>query len=269
MSSAAEFGFDEQIIVGNGCKPPEVDGWRSVESPNNLGVPGGRSFGIGVSTSAVLVFLDDDSVLPDRSKNLVEGVRNVFDNDEHVGALAFRVNVTGTDRTMRRWSPTPVKTDSTKTGAIAISDVPTFPGNGHALRRAAFEDVGGYLDELFFKHEETELSWRLLDAGWRVVMDPAIVVEHPETSEARHGHAIELGLRNKIWISRLRLPAPVAALATAVSALRTLGRCRSTADLKAAAAGLRRGLGQLPGDRKPISWKTVGTLTRSGRPPIF
>jgi len=264
MSSAAKLGFDEQIIVGNGCKPPEVDGWRSVESPKNLGVPGGRSFGIGVSTSAVLVFLDDDSVLPERSNSLVEDVRHVFDGDNSVGALAFRVNVTGTDRTMRRWSPKPVDNGSTE-----IHDVPTFPGNGHALRRDAFEAVGGYLDELFFKHEETELSWRLLDAGWRVVINPSLVVEHPETSEARHGHAIELGLRNKIWISRLRLPVPVAVIAGAVSTMRTLGRCRSIVDLKAAAAGLRRGFGQLPGDREPISWKTVGTLTRSGRPPIF
>jgi len=267
MRSACKYPFEERIVVGNGCKPPDLDNWRSVESEQNLGVPGGRTLGIGASTSDVLVFLDDDSVLSDQSENLVGAIRNVFDGDAQVGALAFRVRVTGTHRTLRRWSPTPQA--SFHSADNQISDVPTFPGNGHALRRKAFEDVGGYLDELFFKHEETELSWRLLDAGWRVVLDPSIVVEHPETSEARHVHAIELGLRNKIWISRLRLPVPVAVVSACVSTLRSLSRCRAVSDFQAVRDGVRRGLGRLPEARRPISWATVRKLTRDGRPPIF
>lgn len=263
MNAAAELPFDARIVVGNGAPAPLHDEWRSINSSDNLGVPGGRSFGLHNCTTDVVVFLDDDSTLPHQS-GLVDAVRRAFDSDPAIGAVAFRVVVTGTDTTLRRWSPTP-----STAARSALSDVPTFPGNGHALRRAAFEDVDGYLDELFFKHEETELTWRLLDAGWRVVTDPTIVVGHPETSEARHERALELGLRNKIWISRLRLPVVLAVTSSLISVGRALGRCRSRRDLAAAAAGLRAGMQAMPTERKPIRWSTVQRLTRSGRPPIF
>jgi len=264
MAEANALPFDERVLVGNGVHPPEMSGWTSARATENLGVPGGRSFGMQHSTSDVMVFLDDDSRLPDRASNLVDAVGHVFDSDSRIAALAFRVVVTGTDDTLRRWSPRP-----TLQQASGLVDVPSFPGNGHALRRQAFNDVGGYLDELFFKHEETELTWRLLDAGWRVVTQPSIAVEHPRTTEARHERAIELGLRNKIWMSRLRLPLIPAVLGAAVSTARSLARCRSTHDAKAVMNGLRAGVGALPRPRQPISWSTVVQLTKAGRPPIF
>ncbi len=262
--AAGELDFDQRLIVGNGCRPPQLDGWQAVESAENLGVPGGRSLGMSHATTDIVVFLDDDSSLRERSSDLVDRIRRVFATDATIGAVAFRVVVTGTDTSLRRWSPTPTRSASRR-----CRDVPTFPGNGHALRRCAFWSVGGYLDALFFKHEETELSWRLLDNGWRVVLDPTIVVEHPATTEARHAPAIELGLRNKIWIARLRLPALAATSTVIISILRTVARCRSTSDLRAAATGFRHGTGALPEKRNPIGWRTVWNLTRAGRPPIF
>ena len=264
MAEANALAFDERVLVGNGATPPKMNGWSCVHAPENLGVPGGRSFGMEHSTSDVMVFLDDDSRLPGDAADLVDSVRHVFASDAATAALAFRVVVTGTDDTLRRWSPRP-----TRQPALQLVDVPTFPGNGHALRRQAFDDVGGYLNELFFKHEETELSWRLLDAGWRVVTEPSIAVEHPRTTEARHERAIEFGLRNKIWMSRLRLPVIPAVLNAAVSTARSLARSRSTHDLQALVRGVRAGTGPLPQGRQPISWSTVLKLTKAGRPPIF
>lgn len=264
MIEATSMAFDSRVLVGNGSRPPDMDGWNSVETPDNLGVPAGRAFGVEHCKTDIVVFLDDDSRLPPAANSLVAAVRQVFTADPTIGALGFRVVVTGTDETLRRWSPRP-----TKSPPSGLTDVPTFPGNGHALRREAFESIGGYLNELFFKHEETELSWRLLDAGWRVVTDPSIVVEHPYTTESRHEHAIELGLRNKVWMSRMRLPLIPAILGAAVSTARSLSHCRSLDDVKAVARGVRAGFRTLPGPRTPISWSTVIKLTRSGRPPIF
>ncbi|MGI9624761.1 MAG: glycosyltransferase family 2 protein [Acidimicrobiales bacterium] len=264
MHAAGAQPFDQRILVGNGCVAPQLEGWEAIESAENLGVPGGRSFGMNRSRTDVVVFLDDDSSLPERSVRLVDDVRGLFDDDPTVGVVAFRVVVSGTDETLRRWSPKP-----SLSVPRGLTDVPTFPGNGHAIRRAAFNGVGGYLDELFFKHEETELSWRLLDAGWRVVADPRIVVAHPRTSEARHDVALELGLRNKLWILRLRLPFAIALIGSVISSIRSFARCRSFADVRAAARGFRQGVRSLPAPRRPVSWATVMKLTRSGRPPIF
>lgn len=265
MRAAADLPFDRRVVVGNGCDPPAPVGWDAIASPSNLGVPGGRSLGMRTADTDIVVFLDDDSSLGNRSADLVQRVRRIFDADQTIAAVAFRVVVTDTDHSLRRWSPTPRRS----TASPELRDVPTFPGNGHALRQTAFASVDGYLDELFFKHEETELSWRLIDQGWRVVLDPQIVVQHPATTEARHPRAIEFGLRNKFWISRLRLPALLAITTIAVSTVRSVARCRSRADLHAAWSGARHGLGPLPTVRDPISWRAAWRLTRSGRPPIF
>ena len=264
MGTASELAFDQRLIVGNGCRPPDLAGWSTVKARYNLGVPGGRSLGMDHVTTDVVVFLDDDSSFGSGAANFVNQVRQAFDASSDIGAVAFRVVIAGTNRSLRRWSPRPTRSVSRQP-----HDVPTFPGNGHAVRHAAFLSVGGYFDELFFKHEETELSWRLLDKGWRVVHHPDIVVEHPETSEARHARAIELGLRNKIWIARLRLPLLVAVITIAASTVRTFARCRSLADAKAATTGLRAGMVSLPAERESISWRTVFRLSRLGRPPIF
>lgn len=60
----------EVVVVGNGAPVPDVPaGVRTVELPENLGIPGGRNVGIeafGPSGADVdaLLFLDDDGLLP-------------------------------------------------------------------------------------------------------------------------------------------------------------------------------------------------------------
>ena len=60
----------ETVVVGNGAPVPDVPaGVRTVELPENLGIPGGRNVGIeafGPSGADVdaLLFLDDDGLLP-------------------------------------------------------------------------------------------------------------------------------------------------------------------------------------------------------------
>ena len=59
----------EVVVVGNGAPVPDVpEGVRTVELPENLGIPGGRNVGIeafGPSGAEVdvLLFLDDDGLL--------------------------------------------------------------------------------------------------------------------------------------------------------------------------------------------------------------
>ncbi len=54
-------------------------------------------------------------------------------------------------------------------------------GAAVALRRAAFDSVGGF-DESFFLHgDDVDLSWRLRLAGWRLVHVPEAVHVHDKT----------------------------------------------------------------------------------------
>jgi GT2 family glycosyltransferase len=78
-----------------------------------------------------------------------------------------------------------------------------FVGAGHAMRRAAFEAAGGYDDDLFFAWEELDLSYRILNAGYKMKYAPDVVVLHKKSSECgipwRGGRYYYL-VRNRLYI---------------------------------------------------------------------
>jgi N-acetylglucosaminyl-diphospho-decaprenol L-rhamnosyltransferase len=51
-------------------------------------------------------------------------------------------------------------------------------GTAMAIRREAFESVGGFDERFFFFVEDVDLCKRLWDAGWEVWFDPRSVVVH-------------------------------------------------------------------------------------------
>ncbi len=53
-----------------------------------------------------------------------------------------------------------------------------------AIRTDALRDIGGF-DESMRTGEDVDLTWRLADAGHRVVFDPAIVADHEPRSSVR------------------------------------------------------------------------------------
>ncbi len=57
-------------------------------------------------------------------------------------------------------------------------EVFAFNGASALLRRAALDDVGGFDDHFFAYYEDTDLSWRMRLHGWRIIYEPAAVVEH-------------------------------------------------------------------------------------------
>ncbi len=88
-------------------------------------------------------------------------------------------------------------------------EVTTFLGGGHALSMAMLNEVGDWPEEFFFAHEETDLAWRALDAGWRVVYEPSLLLQHPRTSPARHAVYYRMTARNRVWLAKRHLPAPL------------------------------------------------------------
>jgi GT2 family glycosyltransferase len=84
-------------------------------------------------------------------------------------------------------------------------DAATFVGAGHAIRRAAWTEVGGYDPALFFCWEEYDFCLRAIARGWRVRYRGDIAVRHkvsPERrvawSESRWFHYV----RNRLYIER-------------------------------------------------------------------
>ena len=88
------------------------------------------------------------------------------------------------------------------------SQVTTFVGCGCAIRRSAYLEAGGLPDQFFYAHEETDLSWRLLDLGYRLAYDAAARVGHPAVPNARHPTWYRLDGRNRVLLARRNLPWP-------------------------------------------------------------
>jgi hypothetical protein len=268
-------GFDaaspdriEVIIVANGVPeglpvvPPETaDGVRVVHSAENLGIPGGRNVGAAEAAGDVLAFLDDDATVaaPEEVRRAL--ARFVAEPDLAVVALRIVDPVSGT--TMRRHVPRLRSGDADRSGPVT-----SFLGGACLIRRSAFSEVGGYEPALFYALEETDLAWRLIDAGWRIEYVADAVVHHPATDISRHGAAHERTARNRVMVARRLLPMPLAPLYVANWAAVTLLRGRSVAAWRDWWRGTRAGLAA-PVERRPIGWAGVRRLTKLGRPPII
>lgn len=249
----------EIVVVANGATDPvEVpDDVALVSLEENLGVPGGRNAGAEQATGDILAFLDDDAeiVTPDLGERLVAS----FDTDPDLAVISMRITDPDQGRTARRHVPR-IGGDPLESGPVTA-----FLGGASAVRTEAFRSVGGFPGDFFYALEETDLGWRLLDAGWDLRYDADLVVEHPWTVIERHDFAERLTARNRVLVARRRLPwllAPVYVLVwAAITAVRTrrLGTWWQ---------GTREGMAMAV-ERRPMRWRTVLRMTRLGRPPVI
>lgn len=258
----------EVVVVGNGAPLPELpDGVRKVELPENLGIPGGRNVGIeafGPSGAEVdaLLFLDDDGLLP--SSDTAELVREAFEADPKLGIISFRIADPDTGVTQRRHVPRLRASDPMRS-----SKVTTFLGGANAARTKVLAEVGGLPDEFFYAHEETDLAWRALDAGWGIEYRADMVLHHPTTAPSRHAVYHRMVARNRVWLARRNLPALLVPVYLGVWLLLTLARRPSMPALRAWLGGFKEGWTTPAGARRPMRWRTVWRLTRLGRPPVI
>jgi GT2 family glycosyltransferase len=206
-SVAAQEGAPVEVaVVGNGAPLPELpEGVRTVELPENLGIPGGRNagieaFGPGGRDVDVLMFLDDDGLLA--RKDTAELCRETFAADPEPGIVSFRIADPDTGETQRRHVPRLRASDP-----LRASRVTTFLGGANAVRTAVFQQVGGLPEEFFYAHEETDLAWRAQDAGWAIDYRPDMVLYHPTTLPSRHAVYHRMVARNRVWLARRNLPA--------------------------------------------------------------
>ncbi|MFC7988904.1 glycosyltransferase family 2 protein [Streptomyces pilosus] len=260
------------VIVGNGCPLPEFAQRLSlpgevttVELAENLGCPGGRNVGIErlreFGDVDVVVELDDDGLLVDA--DVLGRVGELYAADERLGVVGFRI-ADELGETQRRHVPRLGKADPMKGGYVT-----GFLGGGHALRMTMLDEIGDWPGAFFFAHEETDLAWRAVDAGWRILYAPDLLLQHPKTSPARHAIYFRVNARNRVWLVRRRLPLALIPVHLGVWVLLTLLRSRSVRGLRAWFGGFVEGLREPAGERRAMRWRTVWRLTRLGRPPVI
>lgn len=246
------------VLVVNGAEPRGPDpSDQLIVLPENAGIPGGRNIGAASCKADVLFFLDDDAELqgPDHLATVLER----FDRDPNLGAMALRI-VDEEGHSQQRHVPRLGRGSAERAGPVTH-----FIGAACAVRGRAFDDIGGFDPRFFYAMEESDLAWRLLDRGWSIWYSADLPAYHPRTPPSRHADHLRLQARNRLWMAWRSLPALVFAghllTWTAISAIRR-------EQLRVVLSGYQEAWTARP-ERRPMSWRTVATMTRLGRPPLI
>jgi GT2 family glycosyltransferase len=245
------------VLVVNGAAPPQADRpYQLIVLPENVGIPGGRNIGAAAADARLIMFLDDDAELLDRG--LLAAVVDRFKANPRLGAMSIRL-IDEEGHTQQRHVPRVGLQSAEISGPVTH-----FVGAACVVRAAAFHGVEGFDPRFFYAMEESDLSWRLLDAGWSIWYSADLKVFHPRTTPSRHPRYALLTARNRLWMAWRSLPGPILAGYLLTWTIAAVAR---GAPLRDVLAGYREAWSALP-TRQPIRWRTVVRMTLLGRPPV-
>jgi GT2 family glycosyltransferase len=165
-------GEDELILADNSGTAPAADGVRMVRAVGEQSPSHARNAGAEQAGCDWILFLDADCRSPDDllDRFFAEPI------DDDVGALAGAVAP----------DPSPISFAARYGAAKSFLDQDAHLAHGYMpravaanllVRRAAFEAVGGFYEGVRAA-EDTDFSWRLQRAGWRLASRPQARVEH-------------------------------------------------------------------------------------------
>ncbi len=193
-----------------------------------------RTVGVQRASTSYVAFCDDDSWW--RAGDLARAA-DLLDADLRLALVNARILVGEQERP----DPTCV--------AMAASPLPLAPGQvgtgllssiacGVVVRRDAYLAVGGFHPRLGVGGEEALLGWDLATAGWRQsYVDELVVHHHPSPVRDRDARAAG-EVRNALWTTWLRRPAPAVARETARAAVRAVREPGARRGVGAALRGL-------------------------------
>lgn len=191
-------GSGADCLEGLRAAARDDDAVTLVELGRNLGVAGGRNHGMSLGSAELIVALDNDAVF--EHVRTVAAAADRFIADGSLAALGFRImhGRTGRDDEGSWAYPRQLK---------ARRDEPfyatRFCGAAHMIRRAALAATQGYDDALFFYWEELDLSYQLIQAGYRIGYEPSARALHFTGAEQRthwEGDRFYYLVRNALYL---------------------------------------------------------------------
>jgi len=163
---------DELILVDNAGTAGGIDGVTVVPAPGERSPAHARNVGAARARNEWILFLDADTRAP-------TGLLDAYFEHEiagDVGAVAGEVvSASGADTLAARYGGA-----RSFLGQRAHLDHPYRPRAAAAnllVRRTAFLEVGGFYEGVR-AGEDTDFTWRLQQAGWRLEARPQAAVEH-------------------------------------------------------------------------------------------
>jgi GT2 family glycosyltransferase len=221
----------------------------------NLGVAGGRNLISALGHGRIIVGLDNDAEFagPDTVAQMVAAL----DADPRLGAIGCRIvtYASGNDD-LSSWGY-PI---GLLPSAGESFDTVTYVGAGHAIRREAWRQAGGYDAKLFFCWEEFDFCLRAIALGWHIRYRGDIVVRHKVCAEQRVGWDDARWfyfVRNRIYIGR-KLDHSWSELLPRIAGYMVKGACNGLPiqTLRAIRAAAEMG----PRSRRPMSQRALSYL---------
>ncbi len=179
---------------------------RCFRSDERLGPMGCRNGLMQHARGEVFIVLDDDAFLAD-AEAIAQVVR-AFEAHPRAGILAFKIieRCDGKEKMLVPHRRRPMDRDPRLIEQEGL--VSYYLAGGHALRRGVIEQAGYFQDRLYYGHEELDLSYRTLDAGFEIRYLPRVLVYHlPETEASRiHPWKLYYSIRNRLLTVYRYLP---------------------------------------------------------------
>ena len=265
VDSLLRSGIHKVVLVWNADGVPDTETNRIASLPEvelrvagrNLGIPGGRNFGVHYCDGDYIVFLDDDAAV--HSKHLASRIREHFITHPKCGAIAFRI-VDEENNTQRRHHPRIGKVGLNRPGKVA-----TFAGGACALRRTTFLEAGAFDASFIYAMEEQDLAWRIYGNYSEVHYLPDIRIFHPPSLPSRHPSYLEKTWHNRVVAAYKSLPLWIRPIYLSLHGLRTHRMGLSAGDLMRLSNIARKSVNE----KFPLRPAVILKLLRIGRPPIL
>jgi GT2 family glycosyltransferase len=196
------------VLVDNGSTDGTADAVRErfpqvevLPLPWNAGAVG-RNLGVGRLRTPYVAFCDDDTWWEPGS---LTRAADVFDAHPRLGIVNARIVVEPgghDDPIVAELRDSPVPGPDWLPGPALGS----FLAGASAVRRDAFEKVGGFNARLWLGGEEELLATDLLTAGWEICYLDQLIVHHAASPVRDTIRRRRDGLRNTLWFTWLRRP---------------------------------------------------------------
>lgn len=157
---------------------------KLIRLPRNLGCVGGRNHVYANCNGNFIVNVDDDGFLGEAA---LQRIIDVFESDPLIGIISMRRMFTD-------------ELGSEQTAGDGKQEVGSFSGGLSAFRRVMLDEIGYYPEDFFYFSEEAHLAIRALDAGYKIVHAPDVIMWHPRLGPSSETRWDYYRLRNPLLV---------------------------------------------------------------------